>query len=388
MGQHYKGRKIHCSVCCCSYPAKKYPDPSKSYHACEILDDGTYLWHTGPLSTHKNVTTPTPTPTPEPTPEPTPTTDKVIAGDLGEVLRRALDAVTKQEMSAAIEKALESIKTPEPKKVNLTIHVPEKDLEIDCSKQHKMFPKVVYLMLHKVSTALVGASGSGKSMLLFEVAKSLGIRYGTQPISEQTKESTFKGTRDAHGAWHESVFVDFWRNGGLFNVDEVDNANPNLTNYLNDALSNGRLLDPNTGQEIPKHDDAIICCTANTMNGATGMYAGRKRQDKAFMNRFMMIAIDYDEVFETDLVRSMIKDCKDSDRKRDAMIWVQRIQKIRAAIARLGEQILCTPRASINGAKQIANNTPFTLDELEYGFVFSGVDPSVVKQIKEEAGVN
>jgi len=184
------------------------------------------------------------------------------------------------------------------------------------------------------------------------------------------------------------VFVDFWRNGGLFNIDEVDNANPNLTNYLNDALSNGRLLDPNNGQEIPISEAALICATANTLNGATGIYAGRKRQDGAFKDRFQMVKVDYDEVFETDLVRSMIKDCKDADRKRDAMIWVNRIQKIRAAIARLDLQILCTPRASINGAKHIANETPFTLEELEYGFVFSGVDPSVVKQIKTEAGVN
>lgn len=160
---------------------------------------------------------------------------------------------------------------------------------------------------HRPNIFLPGPSGCGKTHMAAQVAKALGLRFGSISCSEGMSEGQINGKFLPRGAQGQFEFVstelvDLVETGGVFLFDEGDAADPNIMLLIN-QLGNGRLPVPNR-PEAPyavRHPDFIMILTANTYGrGADRLYVGRNQLDEATLDRFRIgtVAMDYDTELE------------------------------------------------------------------------------------------
>ncbi|HPU07968.1 MAG TPA: AAA family ATPase [Thermogutta sp.] len=175
--------------------------------------------------------------------------------------------------------------------------------------QHEAFAKVRQLAQLRVPIFLPGPAGCGKTHLAHQVAKALGLRFGTISCSAGMSEAAILGRRvPGHGGfiYEKSLFVDLYENGGVFLFDEIDAADPNVLLIINSAVANGTLAVPaRTEKPIAKrHPDFIIIAAANTFGrGADRLYVGRNTLDESTLDRFRLgtVPLDYDKQLENRL---------------------------------------------------------------------------------------
>jgi len=153
-----------------------------------------------------------------------------------------------------------------------------------------------------------GPAGSGKTTLAEQIATALGRRFGAQSFGPDITSGALIGGVDVSGHWKEPAFVDFYENGGVYLLDEIDAADPAILLILNAALENGKLFIPRhhdpARRIIHRHADTVIICAANTWGtGADAQYVGRTQLDAAFLSRFALAKffIGYDTNLEASL---------------------------------------------------------------------------------------
>lgn len=163
---------------------------------------------------------------------------------------------------------------------------------------HEIFQEVLEWVEDKVNVYIYGPAGSGKSHIGFQVAEALGIPFGAMSFSNQSLESKLFGQiNPLTGEYMPTEFYRIYSGGGVFMLDEADNASANLLNALNMALANDSASFP-TGM-VKKHPDFICIATANTFgNGATEEYVGRNPLDGAGKNRYISMFAGYDKNLE------------------------------------------------------------------------------------------
>jgi MoxR-like ATPase len=125
------------------------------------------------------------------------------------------------------------------------------------------------------------------------------------------------------GKFLPSKFVDVYENGGVFLLDEVDAADPNVLLVLNSALANGALSVPARIENpvADRHEDFVLVCAANTWGtGADWQYVGRNQLDAAFLSRFAgaVLEVTYDAQLERALT---------------AETWYNEFIRVRSAVA-------------------------------------------------------
>ena len=163
---------------------------------------------------------------------------------------------------------------------------------------HEIFQEVLEWVEDKVNVYIYGPAGSGKSHIGFQVAEALGIPFGAMSFSNQSLESKLFGQiNPLTGEYMPTEIYRIYSGGGVFMLDEADNASANLLNALNMALANDSASFP-TGM-VKKHPDFICIATANTFgNGATEEYVGRNPLDGAGKNRYISMFAGYDKNLE------------------------------------------------------------------------------------------
>lgn len=161
----------------------------------------------------------------------------------------------------------------------------------------------------RLNLLLVGPAGCGKSHLAKQLAHAMGLRFGFISCTAGMSEGQLLGRllpmgENGQFAYSRSEFVDFYENGGLFLLDEVDAADPNTLLILNAALANGHMAVPNRPDRpiATRHPDFVCVAAANTYGtGADRQYVGRSQLDEAFLDRFRagQLSMDYDTQLET-----------------------------------------------------------------------------------------
>lgn len=214
----------------------------------------------------------------------------------GVVTNRVIDLTKEVESSKARVKEL-VVKQYQKKTVKL------KDVVLP-----KVFDKVLALANCRRPVLLVGPAGCGKSHLAKLVADSLGLDFDAMSCTAGMSESHLLGRSVpdlTHGKnrFQGTAFLDRYEKGGLFLLDEMDAADPNLLLAINTALANGYCNVPNrtASPKAVQHDDFIAIATANTFGrGATRQYAGRSQLDEATLDRFRIgtVECDYDMAVE------------------------------------------------------------------------------------------
>ena len=228
--------------------------------------------------------------------------------------------------------------------------------DVDCGQQHKQFPLILKLMARHRNVWMSGPAGSGKTRAAHEAAKALGLNFGAISVGPQTTQSALFGFIDAHGNYIPTEFRRRYENGGVFLFDEIDRGNPGVLTALNQAIENGTCAFPDG--MIGKHTDFIAIAAANTFgNGASREYVGALQLDAATLDRFVMLAWEYDEKLERDLATATFA-ASGGTNFTILEAWIVKVRNARAKASELKVRHVISPRASIVGADLLAVGIP------------------------------
>ncbi len=186
-------------------------------------------------------------------------------------------------------------------------------VEID-GTPHKAFKESLKAMKRGLNLFLVGPAGSGKGFLAQHLAEAFKLRFGFVSCSEGMSEGMVLGRGvplAEEFLYLQSSFVDFYENGGVFLLDEIDAANPNVLLIINECLSSPHLAIPNRVKNpyAVRHKDFHVIVAANTWGTGPNMeYVGRNRLDAAFLNRFIgsTIELGYDARIEGEIAKAYL----------------------------------------------------------------------------------
>ena len=135
-----------------------------------------------------------------------------------------------------------------------------------------------------LNLTLTGKPGTGKTVLLYNLAAALGLPVCSINISKNTDEDVFQGMNkivDGQLSFVETDFLKFYQNGGIIILEEVNLCDPAVTmGALGQALEYPFILKKDGYETIRRHPLCIICSTKNV-----GTY-GAKDMNQAFSNRF------------------------------------------------------------------------------------------------------
>jgi hypothetical protein len=187
---------------------------------------------------------------------------------------------------------------PKPTAQELVVTLSDTGNSTNVGAAHHIFPQVLRIAAKRNHVYLYGPAGTGKSHLASQVAEALNLPFGCMSFCGQSTKTDLVGYMDAHGNYVSTPFYDLYKNGGVFCLDEMDAANPNLINLLNGGLAGKQMAFP-CGM-VTRHADFVCIASANTFGtGATEAYIGRNPMDAASMNRFLKIFTDYDRNLES-----------------------------------------------------------------------------------------
>jgi len=210
----------------------------------------------------------------------------------------------------------------------------------DVGLQHFEFERILKTIQAGVPIALVGPAGSGKTTMVYNVAKSLDMEFSSQSVSAQSTTFDFFGYKNAKGDYVSTMFRERYEKGGVFLLDEFDAGNPNVLAALNQATAN--VVAPFPDKMVEKHKDFIIVMAGNTYgSGGTIDYVGRNKIDAATLDRFAFIYVAYDEDLEHKVATN-----KD---------WCRRVQKFRSIAEQKKVRTIISPRATFNGERLLAS---------------------------------
>src|SRR5258708_39153821 len=106
-----------------------------------------------------------------------------------------------------------------------TIEVKKWDgTSINIGTAHRLVPKLLYYVSRRRHTYLYGPMGSGKSHAAAQVARALGLHYAYVSLNPQSPGSLLNGFIDAQGRFASTEFFRCYTEGGVFCIDELDNA--------------------------------------------------------------------------------------------------------------------------------------------------------------------
>lgn len=282
----------------------------------------------------------------------------LIAAAVSPLVRGAVDAET---VRAIVREELAGHERTV--RTELTITRPDGSKETFKS-EHPLFPVLLGYVNAGCNVYAWGAPGGGKSTAAAHAAKALGRSYGYISLNPQTTDSRLLGFKDAHGVYQRTPFRDCYENGGVFCIDEMDNASDNLLTTLNGALENGHAAFPDG--MVTKHPDFVMIATGNTAGrGGSQNHAGRRPFDAATAERFVYVEWTYDEPFEERLTLAQ---------NADARPWLLWVRKVRAYAGQHHPRLVVSPRASMLGARLLKAGAVADAEQLAEAVLFKGLD--------------
>ena len=226
------------------------------------------------------------------------------------------------------------------------------------------------------------AAGSGKTHSARQIAEALGVEACIVSVDPTLTVSKLLGYRNVmNGDFVEGYIYKVYKSGGLLCLDEIDTGDPGVIASINALLSNGHYLFPN-GETVEKHAKFYVMACANTKGtGAVAGYTARNKLDAATLDRFAVIEWKYDDGLESALACGIgapaapwkCGTAADQDAQQSYVTWVKQVR------AHVGNSVLISPRASINGCKALRAGVP--MSEVIEALVFKLVTDDSRKRI-------
>jgi len=241
--------------------------------------------------------------------------------------------------------------------------------EEELSDNHEDYDLLMTFIKAGEHVYLWGPAGSGKSTAAEKVAEDLSLDYGYISLDPYASSTALIGYRNAHGDYVSTPFYDIYKDGGVFCVDELDNASSSLLVTLNSALANNMCAFP-CGM-VKRHPDFRLVATGNTDGkGGTPSYPERRQLDSAVLDRYLSIHWDYDNALELQIAMSI-----NPKTGKEAAKFVQ---EVRAAAIELAPDLIVSPRATFRIAKLMSSVSKKKLVEAT---IFKGYDEGVVAEV-------
>lgn len=233
----------------------------------------------------------------------------------------------------------------------------------DLGKQHYQFPTLLKILATKLNVYVVGPAGSGKTHAAAQCAKALNVPFHfTGAVASEFK---LTGFIDAQGRIVSTEFRKAYESGGLFLFDEIDASYPQAILAFNAALANDYMDFPD--KRVERHENFYCIAAANTYGqGADRQYIGRNQLDAASLDRFVFLDWQYDKILERNLAGN------------DE--WVDFVQKVRRYVEVQKIRHVVSPRASIFGAKLLANG--IEREVVEQTILWKGLDEATIQKIE------
>jgi len=179
------------------------------------------------------------------------------------------------------------------------IELPNKKTQIN-GALHEKFDEVLKIVSLNMPVYLTGKAGTGKNVICQQVAEALGLEFFF--TNAVTQEYKLTGFIDANGKYQETQFYKAFTQGGLFFLDEMDASIPEVLVILNAAIANKYFDFPNG--KVEAHPDFHVIAAGNTNGlGADINYTGRYCLDRASLDRFAMVNIDYSPTIENNMAQ-------------------------------------------------------------------------------------
>lgn len=214
------------------------------------------------------------------------------------------------------------------------------------SGAHVQFPRLLQHCQHRFNVWVWGKPGGGKSTAAKQVADALALRFGAIQLNMQTPESRLFGFIPPTGQGVvRTSFRECYEHGGVFLIDEIDNANDGLLTTLNTALANNFHTFPDA--QVDRHEDFICIASANTGGkGGGSQHAGRRPVDGATLDRFVTMYWEYDLALEERVTLAI--------NPTDGLKWLGWVRAVRKFIEDSKIDVTVSPRASFHGAELLS----------------------------------
>lgn len=224
--------------------------------------------------------------------------EKMLAKIAGQVVAETM-AKANSKLDAVILKAEKAVANAQ--KSVLHVRVNGGNVVNLSSEAHELLPKIIANAKLGENTLLMGPAGCGKTTLAKQLSEALALPFGFLCLSAGVSETWLYGRQTPQG-FVEGEFSKFYRNGGVFLLDEIDAADANLLLSINTALANGSMYNPILGEKIKRHENFVCVAAANTFGlGGNAQYTGRNRLDAATLDRFATLKLDYSKALEARL---------------------------------------------------------------------------------------
>lgn len=179
---------------------------------------------------------------------------------------------------------------------------------------------------------LTGEAGTGKTTIAKQLADEMGLPFYTMSMTKQSSVNSLIGFTSINGVYIPTQLRQAFENGGIFLLDEIDAADPNVLLVLNN-IENGFISFPDG--IINMHPDFRLIATANPFN-EHAIYTGRSKLDFSTVDRYFIIELERDKKLEAKLI------CKETKSQVDI---------VRKVLKRNGSTLQCTMRDAIRISK-------------------------------------
>lgn len=238
--------------------------------------------------------------------------------------------------------------------------------------QHMQFNKVLQTLNCGLNVFMVGSAGTGKTTIAERAAQALGLEFSAQSFNAQSSKSDLVGFMTANGVYVGTEFRKRFEFGGVYLMDEIDNANPNILGTLNAALANGYMAFPDG--MVKRHDGFVAIAAGNTYgNGATAQYVGRNPIDGATKDRFVFMDILIDENVEDAMMQAEGLDASVLAK------WTNIVRSARKNVTSHGLQVIVSPRSARDGARLL--KAGFTTTEVVGMTILKGAKPEIADKV-------
>lgn len=146
---------------------------------------------------------------------------------------------------------------------------------------------------------LTGATGTGKTSVVEQYHARLNMPCISYTCGGSTEYQELVGQWclvKGDTVWMDGPLTKAMRNGYTLILNEVDLVDPSELANLNGVLEGSPLVINQLGGEVVEaHESFRLVVTANSNGGGdtSGMYSGVMRQNLAFMDRFVVVQVDY-----------------------------------------------------------------------------------------------
>jgi cobaltochelatase CobS len=170
---------------------------------------------------------------------------------------------------------------------------------------HERFDKLIDVVHSGLGAYLYGPPATGKSHAAEAVAEALGMRFvGILACSPDMMPTALRGFMNANGVYVSTAFRDAYENGGVFVIDEIDNAPSAITvGLVNTVMASSSMVFPDG--TVRKNSEFRCIVTANTFGtGPSAEFVGRFALDPSTQSRFVRLSWQYSERVDRAVVAS------------------------------------------------------------------------------------